>query len=139
MSNFQGVNIGIKNILIVSIQDTPGQILEYPVIKQNTLSVGMSQLLGRNYGMTLNKIIKNGGNFNTPSIFYFIIQKKSYPQQGYSEESFQLQMEFPFPFLRANDLRSFLLIIRARIFLLSCMQGVHTQGQCTVGTKIFFT
>ena len=35
-------------------------------------------------------------------------------------ESFQLQMEFSFPFLRANDLRSSLLNIRARIFLLSC-------------------
>ena len=52
-------------------------------------------------------------------------------------ESFQLQMGFPFPFLRANDLRSSLLNIRACIFLLSCTQGVHTQGQCTIGTKIF--
>ena len=54
-------------------------------------------------------------------------------------ESFQLQMGFSFPFLHANNLRSSLLIMRARSFLLSCMQGVHTQGQCTVGTKIFFT
>ena len=35
-------------------------------------------------------------------------------------ESFQLQMGFSFPFLRANDLRSSLLNIRARSFLLSC-------------------
>ena len=35
-------------------------------------------------------------------------------------ESFHLQMGFSFPFLRANDLRSSLLIIRARSFLLSC-------------------
>ena len=35
-------------------------------------------------------------------------------------ESFQLQMVFSFPFLRANDLRSSLLNIRARSFLLSC-------------------
>ena len=34
-------------------------------------------------------------------------------------ESFQLQMGFSFPFLRANDLRSSLLNIRARSFLLS--------------------
>ena len=36
-------------------------------------------------------------------------------------ESFQLQMGFSFPFLRANNLRSSLLNIRARRFLLSCM------------------
>ena len=35
-------------------------------------------------------------------------------------ESFQLQMGFSFPLLRDNDLRSSLLIIRARSFLLSC-------------------
>ena len=35
-------------------------------------------------------------------------------------ESFQLQMGFSFPFLRANDLRLSLLNIRARSFLLSC-------------------
>ena len=35
-------------------------------------------------------------------------------------ESFQLQMRFSFPFLRANDLRLSLLNIRARSFLLSC-------------------
>ena len=40
--------------------------------------------------------------------FYFVL------------ESFQLQMGFSFPFLRANDLRSSLLIIRARSFLLYC-------------------
>ena len=34
-------------------------------------------------------------------------------------ESLQLQMGFSFPFLCANDLRSSLLIIRARSFLLS--------------------
>ena len=37
------------------------------------------------------------------------------------QESFQLQIGFSFPFLRANDLRSPLLNIRARGFLLSCM------------------
>ena len=36
-------------------------------------------------------------------------------------ESFQLQMGFSFPFLRANNLRLYLLIIRAHSFLLSCM------------------
>ena len=35
-------------------------------------------------------------------------------------ESFHPQMGFSFPFLRANDLRSSLLYIRARSFLLSC-------------------
>ena len=35
-------------------------------------------------------------------------------------ESFQLQMGFSFPFLRANYLRPYLLNIRARSFLLSC-------------------
>ena len=35
-------------------------------------------------------------------------------------ESFQLQMGFSFPFLCANNLRSSLLNIRARSFLLSC-------------------
>ena len=35
-------------------------------------------------------------------------------------ESLQLHMGFSFPFLRANDLRSSLLIIRARSFLLYC-------------------
>ena len=35
-------------------------------------------------------------------------------------ELFQLQMGFSFPFLRANHLRSSLLNIRARSFLLSC-------------------
>ena len=35
-------------------------------------------------------------------------------------ESFQLQMVFSFPFLRANNLRSSLLNIRARNFLLLC-------------------
>ena len=35
-------------------------------------------------------------------------------------ESFQLQMGFSFPFLRANDLRFSLLNIRAHGFLLSC-------------------
>ena len=35
-------------------------------------------------------------------------------------ESFQLQMVSSFPFLHANDLRSSLLNIRARRFLLSC-------------------
>ena len=35
-------------------------------------------------------------------------------------ELFQLQMGFSFPFLRANDLRSYLLIMRTRSFLLSC-------------------
>ena len=40
---------------------------------------------------------------------------------GVTSELFQLQMGFLFSFLRANDLRSSLLIIRARIFLLSCM------------------
>ena len=36
-------------------------------------------------------------------------------------ELFQLQMEFLFPFLRTNNLRSSLLNIRARSFLLSRM------------------
>ena len=36
------------------------------------------------------------------------------------QESFQLQMGFSFPFLRANNLRSSLLNIRARSFFLSC-------------------
>ena len=35
-------------------------------------------------------------------------------------ESFQIQKGFSFPFIRANDLRSSLLNIRARSFLLSC-------------------
>ena len=35
-------------------------------------------------------------------------------------DSFQIQMGFSFPFLRANDLRLSLLILRARSFLLSC-------------------
>ena len=35
-------------------------------------------------------------------------------------ESFQVQMGFSFPFLRANNLRSSLLIMRTRRFLLSC-------------------
>ena len=35
-------------------------------------------------------------------------------------ESFQLQMGFSLPFLRTKDLRSYLLNIRARSFLLSC-------------------
>ena len=35
-------------------------------------------------------------------------------------ESFQLQMGFSFPFLRANDLHLSLLIMRTRIFLISC-------------------
>ena len=35
-------------------------------------------------------------------------------------ELFQLQMRLSFPFLRANDLRSSLLNIRAHIFLISC-------------------
>ena len=39
---------------------------------------------------------------------------------GPIHESFQLQMGFLFPFLRANDLRSSLLIMRTRSFLLSC-------------------
>ena len=43
-------------------------------------------------------------------------------------ESFQLQMGFSFPFLRANDLRSSLLIMITRSFLLSCMWVVHTLG-----------
>ena len=38
----------------------------------------------------------------------------------YPLESFQLQMGFLSPFLRAKDLRSYLLNIRARSFLLSC-------------------
>ena len=37
-----------------------------------------------------------------------------------STELFQLQMGFSFPFLHANNLRSSLLNIRARSFLLSC-------------------
>ena len=45
-----------------------------------------------------------------------------------TQESFQLQMGFPFPLLRANDLRLSLFIIRARSFLLSCTYRVHTQG-----------
>ena len=48
--------------------------------------------------------------------------------EKYSAESFQLQMGFSFPFLRSNDLRSSLLNIRARSFLLSCTKGLHTQG-----------
>ena len=36
-------------------------------------------------------------------------------------ESFQLQMGFSFPLLRANYLRLSLLIIRTRSFLISCM------------------
>ena len=43
-------------------------------------------------------------------------------------ESFQIQMGFSFPFLRANDLRLSLLIMRTHRFLLSCTWGVHTQG-----------
>ena len=35
-------------------------------------------------------------------------------------ESFQLQIGFSFPFLRAKDLRLSLLNIRARSFLISC-------------------
>ena len=40
--------------------------------------------------------------------------------QIHSLESFHLQMGFPFPFLCANYLRSSLLNVRARSFLLSC-------------------
>ena len=35
-------------------------------------------------------------------------------------ELFQIQMEFSFPLLHANDLRYSLMIIRAHSFLLSC-------------------
>ena len=37
-----------------------------------------------------------------------------------ASESFQLEMGFSFPFLRANDLRLSLLIMRTRSFLFSC-------------------
>ena len=47
---------------------------------------------------------------------------------GSTPESFQIQMGFSFPFSRANDLRSSLLNIRVRSYLLSCTQGVNTQG-----------
>ena len=40
--------------------------------------------------------------------------------ERYLGESFQIQMGFSFPFLRANDLRASLLNIRAHIFLLFC-------------------
>ena len=39
----------------------------------------------------------------------------------FARESFQLQMGFSFPFLRAKDLRKSLLIVRTHIFLLSFM------------------
>ena len=45
----------------------------------------------------------------------------SWDKKNYPPESFQLQMGFSFPLLRANDLRSSLLNIRAPSFLLSCM------------------
>ena len=44
----------------------------------------------------------------------------SLPNSDGTFESFQLQMGLSFPFLRANNLRSSLLNIRARSFLLSC-------------------
>ena len=42
-------------------------------------------------------------------------------QYGLGPESFQLQMGLSFPFLRAKDLRTSLLIMRTRSFLLSYM------------------
>ena len=38
----------------------------------------------------------------------------------FTKESFQLHTKFSFPLLCANDLRSFLLMMRTRSFLLSC-------------------
>ena len=53
-------------------------------------------------------------------------------------QSFQLQMGFSFPFLHANVLHLSLLNMRTRSISISCTQAVHTQGKCTVSTKIFF-
>ena len=51
---------------------------------------------------------------------YFIVCGTEFGIENVGKELFQLQMGFSFPFLRANDLRSYLLNIRARSFLLSC-------------------
>ena len=57
------------------------------------------------------------------SLAFFITNKCDFCgrlELGHAYESFQLQMGFPFPFLRGNDLRSSLLIMRTCSFLLSC-------------------
>ena len=52
-------------------------------------------------------------------------------------ESFQLQMGFSFPFLRANDLGLSLLNIRARSFLLSCTKGYIRKVSIQLVQKCF--
>ena len=47
-------------------------------------------------------------------------EKKNHSSRYLNQDSFQIQMVFSFPFLHANDLRSYLLNIIARSFLLSC-------------------
>ena len=49
---------------------------------------------------------------------------------GYSGELFQLQMGFSFPFLRAKDLRTSLLIMRTcSFFTLLYVGGTYARGQ----------
>ena len=60
-----------------------------------------------------------------PKKYIFFI---NYNHHTVAWESFQIHMGLLFPFLRANDLLLSLLKIRARSFLLSCTEGVHTQG-----------
>ena len=49
-----------------------------------------------------------------------VSNNKPLTMEPFPGESFQIQMGFSFTFLRANDLRSSLLIMRTRSFLLSC-------------------
>ena len=57
-------------------------------------------------------------NSGDVSISFILWASTPYVLSG--AESFQLQMGFSFPFLQANYLRSSLLIMRTRSFLLSC-------------------
>ena len=59
-------------------------------------------------------------SYDANAIFQIPARAELYRKFYMPTESFQLQMGFSFPFLRANDLRSSLLNIRARSFLLSC-------------------
>ena len=48
----------------------------------------------------------------------------------FSNESFQIQMGFSFPFLRAKDLHTSLLIVRTRsFFTLLYIGGIYSRGR----------
>ena len=106
-THLKGVTLYLSPLLSLSINQVHKFMSRNRFVNTNIVSVYLDEVRHKKELKSFISLVKNTTAPTTVLIF------------EYTQESFQLQMGFSFTFLRANYLRSSLLIMRTRSFLLS--------------------